>query len=98
MAFTATANETKRFANISATPATFNLRGGLYGITANATWSFGSLTLQRLSKDGSTWITVLSPITETGYTSANLPPGAYRLLVATATALYVEIIQIAAGV
>ncbi len=96
MAFTA--NETKSFANIAATPTAFQLRGGVYGITASATWGGGSVTLQKLSGDGSTYITVLTAFTASGYASVSLPPGTYRLLVATATAIYVEIVQIASGV
>src|ERR1039458_5148545 len=43
------------FKNISATPAAFTLRGGNYGLTCHATWGGGSITLQRLSPDGSTY-------------------------------------------
>jgi hypothetical protein len=96
MAFTA--NETKSYANISADTANFTLRGGLYGVSINATWGGGSVTLQRLSNDGSTYITVLTAFTATGYATVSLPPGTYKLDVVTATAVYVEIIQVASGV
>jgi hypothetical protein len=93
-----TANETKSFANISADTANFTLRGGLYGVSANATWGGGSVTLQRRSLDGSTFVTVLAAFTATGYASVALPPGTYRLAIATATGVYAEIVQIASGV
>ena len=41
---------------------------------------------------------MLTAFTATGYSSVSLPPGTYRLLVATAAAIYVEIVQIASGV
>lgn len=81
--------------NISATPATpFTLRGGNYGVTAKATWGGGSVTLQRLSRDATTYVTVLTAFTADGYASVNLPSGTYRLLVATATAIYVDVVGI----
>ena len=93
-----TANQNRVFANILATPADFTLRGGLYGVSAKATWGGGSATLQRLSIDGSTYVTVLTAFTATGYATVSLPPGTYRLAVTTATALFAEIVQLAQGV
>ncbi|KRR22630.1 hypothetical protein CQ14_30960 [Bradyrhizobium lablabi] len=81
------------FSNISATPTSFILRGGNYGVTAKATWGGGSLTLQRLAPDGTTYVTVMTAFTADGYQSANLPGGTYRLLVATATAIYVDVVS-----
>ncbi len=86
--------EVNSFSNISATTASFILRGGCYGVTAKATWGGGSVTLQRLSPDGATYVTVLTAFTADGYASANLPSGTYRLLVATATAIYVDVVSI----
>ena len=86
--------ENVAYGNISATPATFVLRGGQYGVTAKATWSGGSLTLQRLAVDGATYITCLTAFTADGYASVNLPSGTYRLLVATASAIYVDVVSI----
>lgn len=86
--------EQASFSNISATPASFTLRGGCYGVMANATWGGGSLTLQRLSVDGATYVTVMTAFSADGYASANLPGGTYRLLVATATAIYVDVTSI----
>jgi hypothetical protein len=83
------------FSNISSTPAPFNLRGGSYGVTAHTTtWGGGSATLQRLSPDGSTYVTVLAALSADGYASANLPSGTYQLAIATATAVYADIVGI----
>lgn len=84
--------ENQRFANIAATPPAFTLRGGCYGITIHAT--FGTVTLQRLSADGSTFVTVLTAFTADGYQAINLPGGTYQLLVAGATGIYVDIVSI----
>lgn len=86
--------EKKEFENISATPAVFTLRGGQYGVTIKATWGGGSATLQRLSKDGATYVTVLTAFTADGYAAVNLPSGTYKLLIATATAVYCDIVSI----
>ena len=86
--------EVVSYSNISATPATFTLRGGQYGVTANATWGGGTLTLQRLAVDGVSYVTCLTAFTADGYASVNLPSGTYRLLVATATAIYVDVVAI----
>lgn len=84
------------FTGISATPASFVLRPGLYGVTANATWGGGgSVTLQRLSPDTTTYVTCMTAISADGFATANLPGGTYRLLVTTATGAYVDISPIA---
>jgi hypothetical protein len=88
-------NGSQTFTNIAATPASFFLRGGLYGVTAKGTWSAGSATLQRLAPDATTYITVLTAIAADGYATVSLPPGTYRVLIATATAVYLDIIAIA---
>lgn len=85
--------ENNSFSNISATPASFVLRGGNYAVTVHATWGGGSVTLQRLSPDGSTYVTVMTAFSADGFASANLPNGTYRLLVATATAIYVDVVS-----
>lgn len=86
--------ESVSYTNISATPATFTLRGGCYGVIAKATWGGGSVTLQRLSADNTTYVTMLTAFSADGYAAVNLPAGTYRFLVATATAIYVEIVSI----
>jgi hypothetical protein len=88
-------NQTLVYSNISATTAAFTLAGGLYGVLAQATWGGGSVTLQRLSPDASTYITVLTAFSANGYATVSLPRGTYRFTVATATAIYLEIAAIA---
>lgn len=80
------------FKNVAATQGPFVLRGGNYGITVSATFGGGSVTLQRLAPDGSTYVTVLPAFTAAGYQNANLPSGTYQLLVATATAIYMDVV------
>jgi hypothetical protein len=79
------------FKNLSSTPATFKLRGGSYGVEVQATFGGGSVTLQRLSQDGSTFITCLTAFSANGYASVNLPAGTYQLTIATATAVYADV-------
>lgn len=81
--------------NISATPASFTLRGGQYALTATASWGGGSATLQRLAPDGATYVTCLTALSADGYATVNLPSGTYRLAVATATALYADLVSVA---
>lgn len=86
--------EQQTFSNIAATTAAFTLRGGQYAVTTHATWGGGSLTLQRLAADGATYVTCLTAFSADGYATVNLPSGTYRLLIATATALYADITSI----
>lgn len=81
------------YSNVAATQGPFTLRGGNYGVTAKATWGGGSVTLQRLSPDGTTYVTVLTAFTADGYQNVSLPGGTYQFLVATATAIYVDIVS-----
>jgi hypothetical protein len=83
--------ETFAFKNISATTAAFILRGGNYGLTCHATFGGGNIALQRLSPDGSTFVTVITALTADGYASANLPSGSYQIAITTATAVYCDV-------
>ena len=80
--------------NISATTATFTLAAGVYGIEFNATWSSGSVTLEKLSIDGTTYITVLPAFTGNGCVNGYLTEGTYKLVVVSATGVYVNISRI----
>ena len=87
--------ESATYSNISATTATFTLRGGQYGVTVHAgSWSSGSVTLQRLAFDGSTYVTCLTAFSADGYASVNLPAGTYKFTVASATGIYIDLIGI----
>lgn len=92
------------------TSATFNLvLGGHYLFTAKATWgSGGTVAVQRLAPDGSTYVDILAaydasaaeqnePINTLGANGAliiPLAPGAYQLTITTATAVYAEVARI----
>lgn len=91
---TASATESKQFSNISATTSAFRLKGGKYGVTVVATFGGGSVTLQGLAFDGSTFVTVLAAFTAAGYATVDLPPGQYQLAVATATAVYASVTSV----
>jgi hypothetical protein len=81
----------KRFSNVAVTQGPFPLNAGQYGVTVTATFGGGSVTLQRLGPDGSTFVTCMPAFTVAGYASAFLPAGTYQLLIATATAVFVDI-------
>ena len=82
------------FSNLSATPASFTLRSGNYSVTAIAAWGGGSVTLQRLAADGSTYVPALPAFSTNGMANTYLPSGTYKLAIATATAVYVDIVSI----
>jgi hypothetical protein len=82
------------FKNVAATQGPFTLRGGSYGVSAIATFSGGSVTLQRLADDGSTFVTCLTAFSANGYASVNLPAGTYQLAIATASAVYASVVGI----
>ena len=63
--------------NISATTATFVLKGGRYGITCMGT-AFGTVTLQIQAADGSTFLTAATAIAANGVAVVDLPQGTYR--------------------
>lgn len=88
-----TAVDGKGFSNIAATTASFPLKGGAYGVTVVATFSAGTVKLQRLALDGSTFVSMSAStdFSAAGGTIVNLPPGTYRFTIATATAVYAEV-------
>ena len=87
-------NDGIQVSNVSATPATFPLLGGLYGIVVSATFGGGSVTLQTVSGDGTTLITVLPAFTANGFGNVDLPAGQYSLTITTATAVYASVTRI----
>lgn len=90
------ATECKAFANISASTAAFRLKGGKYAAAAIATFGGGSVKLQVLGPDGSTYLSVASgaDFSAAGYATVDLPPGQYRFTIAAATAVYAWIASI----
>jgi hypothetical protein len=93
-----TATESVQFSNISATTVGFTLKGGKYAASAVATFGGGSVKLQTLLVDGSTWQSVSSgtDFSVAGFASVDLPPGQYRFTIATATAVYAAVTRVPA--
>ena len=79
--------------NIDATTDPFPLTGGLYGMDYIGT-GWGTVTLEKLAGDGTTYVTAATAFAANGYATAYLAPGTYRLAVATATAVYVKIVRV----
>jgi hypothetical protein len=79
--------------NIGTTPAAFTLPGGLYGVTVMGT-GFGTVTLQRLAPDGTTYVTALTAFGANGYQSVYLPSGTYQLAISSTTAVYADVVGI----
>lgn len=72
----------------------FHLIGGLYALTATASWGGGNLALNILGPDGTTYVAVLPAITSNGFATLSLPKGAYQFVGTTATAIYAKIVSI----
>lgn len=85
--------------NIAAgTGTAFSLRGGSYWIESKSTGT-GTIDLQKLGPDGSTYTARITQITATaGQQTISLPPGTYRWVIATFTANYLEISRIPTAV
>lgn len=91
------AHESFNFQNISATTDSFMLQGGAYVLDAVGNFNGGSATLQRQGPDGATFITAATALSAVGTSgSLALPPGTYKIALATATGLSVSVIRIPA--
>lgn len=102
------AQENIHFANISATTLPFVIKGGGYLVGVVATFGGGSVKLQVLGPDGTTYLDTKQPFDNAGTEqddiistwTANgakllpLVPGQYRLTITTATAVYVDITRV----
>jgi hypothetical protein len=90
------AHEGYRFSNIAATPADFVLEGGFYEFAATATFGGGSVKLQQPDPAGTFGDvgTTTSFGPTAGKAQVYLPPGTYRLLITTATAVYATVTRI----
>lgn len=83
----------RQFKNTATSTGPFDLEPGQYACTVVATFGGGSVKLQRLSSDGTTYVSVDSgtDFTANGAANVNLCFGTYRFTVATATAVYADI-------
>lgn len=96
----ATATEAANYSNISADTSAFRLKGGRYVVSAKATWGGGSLTLEMLALDGSTWVSpmdisgVANTLGADGSFTIDLPAGQFRINLTTATAVYVSVARV----
>lgn len=90
------AQEAVQFSNIAATTAAFELRGGTYDMSVIATFGGGSVDLQMQGADGSTFFSVLAATFTANGLKQNitLPPGQYKVVIATATAVFANIVRI----
>jgi hypothetical protein len=88
--------DAQSFTNIAASTAAFQLKGGKYGADVVATFGGGSCKLQRLGPDSSTYNSVSSAtdFAANGYATVDLPAGTYRFTIATATAVYAQVVRI----
>lgn len=90
----ASGGDSVKFSNIAANTLAFALLGGKYGVAAAGTFGGGSVALQILLPDGSTWVPAFTAFTAAGFSVIDLPPGQYRLAIATATAVYASVTRI----
>lgn len=90
------APDSQKFSNISATTSYFTLYGGYYKLAVVATWGGGSVKLYMLGpNDVALEVdSTNTSFTADGHGNAALPPGQYRLTVATASAIYASIVRI----
>ena len=79
--------------NIAATPKPFKQGADFYRLAVQAgTWGGGSVTLQRLSADGSTYATAFKAFSADGSAMAYVPSGVYQLTIATATDVSADLV------
>ncbi len=92
-AVAARAGDSQEFSNIAANTAAFKLQGGYYMVAAVATFGGGSVELQALGPDQSTWLSLPTALklTANGTIAGYLPPGQYRFTIATATGVYCSV-------
>lgn len=84
-----------KLSNASATGAAATLQGGVYTLTAVATWTGGSATVEQLMPDGTTWVATDLTLSANGMADPiALPPGQYRIAIATATVVYAAVSRI----
>ena len=85
-----------KFSNVAGSSGGFDVKAGKYMAGAKATWGGGSVKLQRLLPDGSTYASVSSAtdFTADGNGTVDLPDCTVRFTVATATGVYADLLPI----
>ena len=78
----------------SATVTGVNLLGGRYAFGVNATWGGGSVQLEVLMPDATTYIAAAPSFTADGTAVYDLPPGTYELVITTATAVQFFLVRV----
>ena len=73
-----TPGEHYRVSNSDKVDTVFPLSGGRYGVTVHAS-TYGTVTLQILAADASTWLPAVTAFGADGVAVADLPPGSYRI-------------------
>jgi hypothetical protein len=74
-------DENAKYSNIAATTAVFNLDCGKYCVDVIGS-TFGTVTLQRLGPDGSTYLAALTAFSANGTANVDFPPGQYKVALA----------------
>ena len=82
--------------NASATSAVFQWPGGRGWFSAKATWGGGSVGLQYMLPDNTTYVAAHTALTADGGVAFELPPCTVKCVVTTATAVYAQAARIPA--
>lgn len=89
------APESKQWTAVDATPAQFVLYGGVYVLSAVATWGGGDVVVERLLPDGTSLAPTHTALSADGITDPiYLPPGKYSLTITTATDVTAELSRV----
>lgn len=89
------AQEAIHSGNLGTITDPFRLNGGVYVLGASATFGGGSVGLQMLLGDGVTYVAALTALTAAGISPpAYLPPGTYRFVIVTATAVVADVTRV----
>ena len=85
------------FTGLSADSGPYTLLGGRYAVGVTATFGGGSIALQTLFPDGTTYVNCIPAFTAEGLAIVDLPPGSYKLDIVTATAVQGFVIRVPLG-
>lgn len=83
-----------RFSNIAANTNGFTIYGGKYQTAIVATFGGGSVGLQQLGPDGTTWLIAATAVTANGVAVIDLTPGVFRFAIVTATGVFITLARI----